>query len=53
MPLGNAFWLLKCSRYMPPECVMHGHFSVQSDVYSFGMLNLEIISGQKNSCFAH
>ncbi|PRQ48798.1 putative protein kinase RLK-Pelle-DLSV family [Rosa chinensis] len=38
---------------MPPKYVKHGHFSVKSDVYSFGVLILEIISGQKNSCFHH
>ena len=30
---------------------MHGHFSEGSDVFSFGVLVLEIISGKKNSCF--
>ncbi|KAK2654119.1 hypothetical protein Ddye_013975 [Dipteronia dyeriana] len=37
--------------YMAPEYVMHGNFSVKSDVFSFGVLVLEIISGQKNSSF--
>ena len=40
-----------CSGYMPPEYAMHGQFSVKSDVFSFGVLVLEIISGQKNSSF--
>ncbi|XP_021838107.2 cysteine-rich receptor-like protein kinase 44 [Spinacia oleracea] len=31
--------------YMPPEYVQHGHFSIKSDVYGFGVLLLEIISG--------
>ncbi|KAL2324322.1 hypothetical protein Fmac_023380 [Flemingia macrophylla] len=35
--------------YMAPEYAMHGQFSVKSDVFSFGVLILEIISGQKNS----
>ncbi|CAL5209774.1 unnamed protein product [Lathyrus oleraceus] len=35
--------------YMAPEYVMHGLFSVKSDVFSFGVLILEIISGHKNS----
>ena len=30
---------------------MHGQFSVKSDVFSFGVLVLEIISGRKNSSF--
>ncbi|KAJ0008400.1 hypothetical protein Pint_29485 [Pistacia integerrima] len=32
---------------------MYGHFSVKSDVFSFGVLVLEIISGQKNSSFCN
>ena len=34
---------------MAPEYAMHGQFSVKSDVFSFGVLILEIVSGQKNS----
>ncbi|CAN8244988.1 unnamed protein product [Cochlearia groenlandica] len=37
--------------YMAPEYVMHGEFSFKTDVYSFGVLVLEIITGKKNSCF--
>ncbi|KAK3187703.1 hypothetical protein Dsin_027264 [Dipteronia sinensis] len=37
--------------YMAPEYAMHGQFSVKSDVFSFGVLILELISGQKNTCF--
>ncbi|KAE8676840.1 Cysteine-rich receptor-like protein kinase 29 [Hibiscus syriacus] len=37
--------------YMAPEYAMHGQFSVRSDVFSFGVLVLEILSGQKNSSF--
>ncbi|KAF5178108.1 Cysteine-rich receptor-like protein kinase [Thalictrum thalictroides] len=36
---------------MAPEYAMHGQFSVKSDVFSFGVLILEIISGQKNTSF--
>ncbi|KAK2991022.1 hypothetical protein RJ640_005504 [Escallonia rubra] len=39
--------------YMAPEYAMHGQFSVKSDVFSFGVLVLEIISGQKNNCFGN
>ncbi|GMI72902.1 cysteine-rich RLK (RECEPTOR-like protein kinase) 29 [Hibiscus trionum] len=39
--------------YMAPEYVINGQFSVKSDVFSFGVLLLEIISGQKNNCFRH
>ncbi|KAK1416738.1 hypothetical protein QVD17_25854 [Tagetes erecta] len=37
--------------YMAPEYAMHGQFSVKSDVFSFGVLMLEIVAGQKNQCF--
>ncbi|XP_052885627.1 cysteine-rich receptor-like protein kinase 25 isoform X3 [Gossypium arboreum] len=37
--------------YMSPEYAMHGQFSVKSDVFSFGVLVLEIISGKRNSNF--
>lgn len=36
---------------MPPEYVIHGQFSIKSDVFSFGVLVLEIISGLKNTNF--
>uniref|UniRef100_A0A0R0EBK6 Uncharacterized protein n=1 Tax=Glycine max TaxID=3847 RepID=A0A0R0EBK6_SOYBN len=39
--------------YMAPEYAMHGQFSVKSDVFSFGVLVLEILSGQKNSGIHH
>ncbi|XP_050258378.1 cysteine-rich receptor-like protein kinase 44 isoform X3 [Quercus robur] len=39
--------------YMSPEYAMYGHFSVKSDVFSFGVLMLEIISGRKNSSFGN
>lgn len=34
--------------YMSPEYAMDGIFSVKSDVFSFGVLVLEVISGKKN-----
>ncbi|KAI3909851.1 hypothetical protein MKW92_048506 [Papaver armeniacum] len=37
--------------YMAPEYMMHGEFSVKSDVFSFGVLVLEILCGQRNSSF--
>jgi serine/threonine protein kinase len=36
---------------MSPEYVLHGLFSVKSDVFSFGVVLLEIISGTKNTGF--
>ncbi|MFQ6647987.1 hypothetical protein Gotur_021481 [Gossypium turneri] len=37
--------------YMAPEYAMHGQFSVKSNVFSYGVLVLEILSGQKNRAF--
>ncbi|ESW05631.1 hypothetical protein PHAVU_011G196200 [Phaseolus vulgaris] len=37
--------------YMAPEYAMEGLFSVKSDVFSYGVLVLEIICGKKNSGF--
>jgi len=34
---------------MAPEYVMNGLFSTKSDIYSFGVLLLEIISGKKST----
>ena len=41
------------SGYMAPEYAMEGLFSINSDIYSFGILLLEIASGKKNSGFYH
>uniref|UniRef100_A0A803LKU5 Protein kinase domain-containing protein n=1 Tax=Chenopodium quinoa TaxID=63459 RepID=A0A803LKU5_CHEQI len=37
--------------YMPPEYLTQGQVSLKSDVFSFGVLVLEIVSGQKISSF--
>ncbi|KAK7338989.1 hypothetical protein VNO77_19625 [Canavalia gladiata] len=37
--------------YMSPEYAMQGLFSEKSDVFSFGVLVLEIISGRRSSSF--
>uniref|UniRef100_A0A6N2LCR7 non-specific serine/threonine protein kinase n=1 Tax=Salix viminalis TaxID=40686 RepID=A0A6N2LCR7_SALVM len=37
--------------YMAPEYAMEGLFSVKSDVFSFGVILLEIISGKRSSGF--
>ncbi|KAF6138879.1 hypothetical protein GIB67_018610 [Kingdonia uniflora] len=39
--------------YMSPEYAMDGHFSEKSDVFSFGILLLEIVSGKRNTSFSH
>ncbi|XP_057504172.1 G-type lectin S-receptor-like serine/threonine-protein kinase At4g03230 isoform X2 [Actinidia eriantha] len=37
--------------YMSPEYALEGLFSVKSDVFSFGVIVLEIVSGKKNTGF--
>lgn len=37
--------------YMAPEYLMHGDLSTKADVFSFGVVVLEIVSGCKNSAF--
>ncbi|GLU23490.1 hypothetical protein SLE2022_394900 [Rubroshorea leprosula] len=39
--------------YMSPEYAVDGHFSIKSDVFSLGVIVLEIISGKKNRGFHH
>ncbi|KAI3698625.1 hypothetical protein L2E82_42315 [Cichorium intybus] len=39
--------------YIAPEYAVHGRFSTKSDVFSFGVLVLEIVSGKKNRGFSH
>ena len=41
------------SGYMSPEYAIDGKFSVKSDVFSLGVLMLEIVSGKKNRGFSH
>ncbi|KAL0845595.1 hypothetical protein Bca101_018841 [Brassica carinata] len=40
--------LYECRGYMAPEYVKNGRFSAKTDVYSFGVLLLEMITGQSN-----
>ncbi|XP_028776250.1 cysteine-rich receptor-like protein kinase 10 [Neltuma alba] len=35
--------------YMSPEYAMHGQFSEKSDVFSFGVISLEVISAKRNA----
>ncbi|MFS7960463.1 putative protein kinase RLK-Pelle-DLSV family [Helianthus anomalus] len=39
--------------YISPKYAVHGRFSIKSDVFSFGVLVLEIVSGKKNREFSH
>ncbi|MCD7459416.1 hypothetical protein HAX54_040873 [Datura stramonium] len=39
--------------YMSPEYAVDGKFSVKSDIFSLGVLLLEIVSGRKNRTFCH
>ncbi|KAF5794680.1 putative protein kinase RLK-Pelle-DLSV family [Helianthus annuus] len=39
--------------YISPEYAVHGRISIKSDVFSYGVLVLEIVSGMKNREFSH
>lgn len=43
--------LHECSGYMSPEYAMEGQISEKSDVFSFGVLLLEVVSGKRNNYF--
>ncbi|KAK9926305.1 hypothetical protein M0R45_023543 [Rubus argutus] len=44
----NTFRISGTHGYMAPEYAMHGYLSVKTDVFSYGVLVLEIVSGRKN-----
>ncbi|KAL7213468.1 hypothetical protein ACSBR2_016071 [Camellia fascicularis] len=46
-------WLEHSNGYMSPEYAIDGLFSIKSNVFSFGILVLEIINGKKNRGFYH
>lgn len=46
-------WSCLYSGYMAPEYAIDGLFSVKSDVFSFGILVLETISGMRNRGLYH
>ncbi|KAI3994618.1 hypothetical protein MKX01_007910 [Papaver californicum] len=39
--------IVRTHGYMAPEYIMHGEFSVKSDVFSFGVLVLEILKSNQ------
>jgi serine/threonine protein kinase len=43
----NINIVLAYSGYMAPEYIRHGEFSVKSDVFSYGVIILEIICGRR------
>ncbi|CAN4122495.1 unnamed protein product [Withania somnifera] len=49
----NTHHVVGTHGYISLEYVVHGVFSVKSDVFSFGVLVLEIISGRRNRGFCH
>jgi len=49
--LEESIIVFQCSGYMAPEYAMQGVFSDKSDVFSFGVLLIEIVSGRRNSSF--
>ncbi|KAI7750077.1 hypothetical protein M8C21_019101, partial [Ambrosia artemisiifolia] len=44
---GNTSRIAGTLGYMAPEYAMHGQFSVKSDVFSFGVILLEMVTGEK------
>ncbi|CAL1352739.1 unnamed protein product [Linum trigynum] len=50
---GNTKRVVGTYGYMSPEYAIDGLFSIKSDVFSFGVLVLEIISGKRNRGFYH
>lgn len=48
---GNTKRIVGTYGYMAPEYASEGLFSIKSDVFSFGVLILEIVSGKKTSSF--
>ncbi|KAL4598165.1 hypothetical protein ACB092_11G040200 [Castanea dentata] len=52
-PVANTNRIVGTYGYMSPEYAMKGVFSIKFDVYSFGVLMLEMVSGRRNNSFYH
>ncbi|RDY03389.1 G-type lectin S-receptor-like serine/threonine-protein kinase, partial [Mucuna pruriens] len=50
---GNTNRIVGTYGYMAPEYAVDGLFSIKSDVFSFGILLLEIVCGNKNRALCH
>ncbi|KAL5548142.1 hypothetical protein UlMin_003373 [Ulmus minor] len=50
---GNTNRVVGTYGYMAPEYAFDGLFSIKSDVFSFGILVLEIVSGKRSRGFHH
>jgi len=48
----NPVYLFCCRGYLAPEYALLGQLTKKADVYSFGILMLEIISGKSSSIAA-
>ncbi|GMN61954.1 hypothetical protein TIFTF001_031047 [Ficus carica] len=49
---GNTNRVVGTYGYMAPEYISNGQFSIKSDVFSFGMMVLEIVSGKRCTSFS-
>ena len=49
MVLNKTFNLKSCRGYLAPEYAMRGHLTEMADVFGFGVVALEILSGRPNS----
>ncbi|THG15654.1 hypothetical protein TEA_005786 [Camellia sinensis var. sinensis] len=50
---GNTKRVVGTCGYMSPEYVIERLFSIKSDIFSFSVLVLEVVSGKRNKEFCH